>query len=262
VNEPIDAEEVPAEDALPTESLLESDGRYYEDGVYAEYFPDDQDKEREPESIVIIDDHRIRLHLHPKAGQSTLRWFSRLNSLIHELKGSPYHLNQRIENMLHSMWEGGAGYRLHINEFHPPDSPGAKKLQDLALEWLERHYDGGGADEKRAEQATFHIRHGVWQRVQSQWGYPTVIGLHDELSQWARGLADLQRRIKETLDHLPRDLEHENEIHHYDLNLNTELGRRFIEINEHYTRQLIEAVRAAELLIGNASVTALSRYST
>lgn len=241
-------------------------GRYYEDGVYAQYFPDDNNKEDDPESIVIIDDHKIRLHLHPKARESTLRWFARLNSLIHNLEGRPYYLNQRIENMLHEMWEGTA--HLHAgkvgraSEYQSLNSPGATRLLSIASRWLESPFESHARAPRQDSEMVFCIRPGIWQLVQSQWGYPTVMGLHDELTEWARGLEDLQKRISETISFLPRDLERESSNGGFDIDPESALFQRLVGVNQGYTRQILEAVEAAQTLIKNACGAAISRYST
>jgi hypothetical protein len=111
---------------------------HYEDGVYVEFFPDDPTKENEPESIVIIRDNRLELHLNPRARDFQFRWFARINSLIHRLQGKPYFVNHRIETMLHRMWTGGANDS--PNEYHPLQSKSAEFYEELADEWLDQPF--------------------------------------------------------------------------------------------------------------------------
>ena len=265
MNPPDDFETGTAEQDDSLISAMDDD-RYYEDGVYAQYFPDDNDMENDPESIVIIDDHKIRLHLHPKARESTLRWFARLNSLIHNLEGRPYYLNRRIEIMLHKMWEGTA--HLHAgkvgraSEYQSLNSPGAERLLFISSRWLESPFEAHAKEPRHDSGTVYRIRPGVWQMVQSQWGYPTVVGLHDELTEWVRGLDDLQKRISETISFMPRDIERESTSRGFDIDPESALFQRLVGVNQDYTRQILEAIEAAQTLIKNASGAAISRFST
>jgi len=94
----------------------------------------------------------------------------------------------------------------------------------------------------------FRVDPGVWQMLQQDWGYPTIVGAHDELARWHAGLDDLAERLAATVPFVDRDAK----------------GYHGPTIADHgvYTGQLVSLVARAASLIDEAYRLSLQRFST
>ena len=88
----------------------------------------------------------------------------------------------------------------------------------------------------------------VWQELQKEWGYPTIIGAHVELFHWSDGLRDLAKRLTETIPFLERDLARgDRSLRHEDVV---------------YTESEVFLVATAADLLEQASNLSVRRFST
>ena len=88
----------------------------------------------------------------------------------------------------------------------------------------------------------------VWQRLQREWEYPTIIGAHDELARWEYGLRDLAERLEATIPYLARDLKR--------------LPRERLPEDVAYSQNQVYLVTVAADLLRQAYDLSLSRFST
>lgn len=84
--------------------------------------------------------------------------------------------------------------------------------------------------------------------LQQDCGYPTIVGVHDELRQWHAGLEDLAQRMAATVSFVDRDAQ----------------GYDGPTIADHgvYTGQLVALVERAASLLDEAYRRSLQRFST
>jgi len=105
---------------------------------------------------------------------------------------------------------------------------------------MEEHHD--------SPAIVFRVEAGVWQMLQQDSGYPTIIGVHDELAQWGAGLQDLAQRMAATVPFVDRDAEV------YDGPAIADHGV--------YTDQLVSLVERAASLLDEAYRISLQRFAT
>jgi hypothetical protein len=95
----------------------------------------------------------------------------------------------------------------------------------------------------------FVVDNTIWQWLQRDWGYPTIVGCHSELAGWESGLRDLAERILATIPYLESDLAG---------------GRQDEDLqkNVKYTAEMARRVKQAAGLLESVYEMALARFST
>jgi hypothetical protein len=98
----------------------------------------------------------------------------------------------------------------------------------------------------------------TWDLLTERWGYPTIVGVHDDLYRCARELMSLASGIEMTLPYVSRDL---SSVANEFMN-SAASDETMIHLNHAYTMQIVNLVRSASSLVEQAAEFALDRFGT
>jgi hypothetical protein len=108
----------------------------FEDGIYVSYFSDDENREKDPQSVVVIENAKVNVMLSPNISDGTKAY---LNGIVSKLTDSSSKDEyEDIASMyLGKYWEWN-GYIPNPSHFFETDSDEASKVLQIARAWDEK----------------------------------------------------------------------------------------------------------------------------
>jgi len=105
----------------------------FEDGIYVSYFSDDEDRAKDPQSVVVVENAKVNIMVNPKINDATKMY---LSGIVDKLaKASSQDEYEDIASMyLGKYWEWN-GYTPNPSHFFETASDDASKVLQLASAW-------------------------------------------------------------------------------------------------------------------------------